>query len=506
MKMKLTSLLLKFPELKLRSYPSEKNPNSIEIEYIQSDSRKTNENDIFCVADSIGSKKKEFISNTKASLILLRTDSNVVNDSLEVMNSSKVFLECETDPEQLQGEIASFLLGNPSKDLEIVAVTGTNGKTSLTNILFSLAKDQGINCGLIGTIGVKFGDRVIDTGYTTPDASSLNLILKQMKEEGITTVFMEASSHGLKLGRMNGISIRAGVFTNLTQDHLDFHSDMEDYFESKFRLFEILDFSKSAFAVLDYSAPNGSKLYHKILNRFPDLPINVLDGIDKKWKVNDISLNLQGTYYTLNLSENRKQKISTNLLGSFNVRNTALAFLTGVGIGLDLEKMSNSLKKIPQIPGRFQIVYSRDRSRMAVVDYAHTPDALENIIRSVRDSQPKRLITLFGCGGDRDRTKRPKMARIAEELSDQVILTSDNPRTEKPETILDEIQTGFSSDFVPLLREVDRAKAIAEGISCLPEGGCLLVAGKGHEEYQIIGKEKRHFSDVEEVQKAFGLF
>ncbi|MCH1910799.1 UDP-N-acetylmuramoyl-L-alanyl-D-glutamate--2,6-diaminopimelate ligase [Leptospira noguchii] len=506
MKMKLTSLLLEFPELKLKSYPSEKNPDSIEIEYIQSDSRKTNENDIFCVADSIGFKKKEFISNTKASLILLRTDSNVLNNSLEVINSSKVFLECETDPEQLQGKIASFLLGNPSKDLEIIAVTGTNGKTSLTNILFSLAKDQGIRCGLIGTIGVKFGDRVIDTGYTTPDASSLNLILKEMKENGITTIFMEASSHGLKLGRMNGISIKAGVFTNLTQDHLDFHSDMEDYFESKFRLFEILDFSKSPFAVLDYSASNGSKLYQKILNRFPDLPINTLDGIDGKYKVSDIFLNLQGTYYVLNLSENQKQKISTNLLGSFNVRNTALAFLTGIGIGLDLEKMSNSLKKIPQIPGRFQIVYNKDRSKMAVVDYAHTPDALENIIRSVRDSQPKRLITLFGCGGDRDRTKRPKMARIAEQLSDQVILTSDNPRTEKPEAILDEIQTGFSTGFTPLLREVDRAKAIVEGISCLPNGGCLLVAGKGHEEYQIIGKEKRHFSDVEEIQKAFGLF
>lgn len=230
------------------------------------------------------------------------------NDSLEVIHSSKVFLECETDPEQLQGKIASFLLGNPSKDLEIVAVTGTNGKTSLTNILFSLAKDQGIRCGLIGTIGVKFGDRVIDTGYTTPDASSLNLILKEMKEDGITTVFMEASSHGLKLGRMNGISIKAGVFTNLTQDHLDFHSDMEDYFESKFRLFEILDFSKSPFAVLDYSAPNGSKLYQKILNRFPDLPINTLDGIDGKYKVSDISLNLQGTYYVLNLSENQNKR------------------------------------------------------------------------------------------------------------------------------------------------------------------------------------------------------
>lgn len=535
--MKLANLLHKFPELKIRSLPSGENPDSIEVDYIQSDSRRANESDIFCVADSIGSKREEFITNTKASLILLSegvvvsvekgavTNSNLQNetstaiagsnDSISSFKipSSKTVLECKGDPEQLQGPIASFLLGDPSKDLEIVAVTGTNGKTSLTNILFALATDQGKKCGLIGTIGVKFGDRLIDTGYTTPDASSLNLILKQMKDSGVTTVFMEASSHGLKLGRMNGIAIKAGVFTNLTQDHLDFHSDMNDYFESKFRLFEILDRSKSPFAVLDYASPGGQDLYDKILNKLAGLSVDALDGPSKEWKVDDLSLTLQGTSYTIVLpndvkgqTEGRECTIRTNLLGSFNVRNTALAFITGARLGLDLQKMLSSLEKIPQIPGRFQIVYSKDRSRMAVVDYAHTPDALENIISSVRDSQPKRLITLFGCGGDRDRTKRPKMARIAEELSDQVILTSDNPRTEPPESILDEIQTGFSPGFKPLLREVDRARAIAEGVAALPEGGCLLVAGKGHEEYQIIGKEKRRFSDVEEVQKAFGLF
>ncbi|WP_061250043.1 UDP-N-acetylmuramoyl-L-alanyl-D-glutamate--2,6-diaminopimelate ligase [Leptospira alstonii] len=500
MKMKLTGLLREFPELKLRTFPSGKNPDSIEIGYIESDSRKTKEEDVFCVADSIGSNKKEFISSTKSSVILLRAGSSVSIDS------SKFVLESEEDPEQLQGKIASFLLGHPSRDLEIVAVTGTNGKTSLTNILFALAKDQGRTCGLIGTIGVKFGDRLIDTGYTTPDASSLNLILKQMKDEGVNTVFMEASSHGLKLGRMNGISLKAGVFTNLTQDHLDFHPDMEDYLESKFRLFEILDVSKSPFAVLDYASPGGSEVYRKIGNELPKLSVSALDGIAEEWKVGDLSLDLQGTSYSLKSPGGITSNVKTNLLGSFNVRNTALAFLTGIALGLDPEKMLSSLEKIPQIPGRFQIVYSKDRSRMAVVDYAHTPDALENIIRSVRDSRPKRLITLFGCGGDRDRTKRPKMARIAEELSDQVILTSDNPRTEKPEAILDEIQTGFSPGFIPLLREVDRARAIATGVSVLPEGGCLLVAGKGHEEVQIVGKEKRHFSDVEEVQKAFGLF
>ncbi|XDD51071.1 UDP-N-acetylmuramoyl-L-alanyl-D-glutamate--2,6-diaminopimelate ligase [Leptospira sp. WS92.C1] len=501
MKFQLTTLLREFPELKSSSIPQGTNPDLILVDFIQSDSRKATENDIFCIPESANIKKEEYISNTKANVILIKTGFSLKSAS------SKIILECETDPEQLQGRIASFLLGHPSKDLEIVAVTGTNGKTSLTNILFALAKDQGRNCGLIGTIGVKFGDKLIDTGYTTPDASSLNLILKQMKDDGVDTVFMEASSHGLKLGRINGISVKAGVFTNLTQDHLDFHPDMNDYFESKFRLFELLDRNRSPFAIVDYVSPGGKELYEKIRSRLPDLQTHALDGPRGEWKIADLSLSLRGTSYSLS----REQQVGTwnlktNLLGSFNVRNTGLAFLTGAELGLDIETMSDSLARIPQIPGRFQIVYSKDQSRMAVIDYAHTPDALENIIRSVRDSQPKRLITLFGCGGDRDRGKRPKMARIAEELSDQVILTSDNPRTEHAESILDEIQTGFSPSFRSLFREVDRAKAIAKGVEILPEGGCLLVAGKGHEEYQIIGKEKRHFSDVEEVQKAFGLF
>ncbi|PJZ52373.1 UDP-N-acetylmuramoyl-L-alanyl-D-glutamate--2,6-diaminopimelate ligase, partial [Leptospira adleri] len=319
-RMNLIHLLREFPELELKSVPKGKSPDGIEIAYIQSDSRRTNAEDIFCVSDSLNSKKEEYISSTKASVILIRNSSSIV------VPDSKIVLETKIDPEQLQGRIASFLLGHPSKELEIVAVTGTNGKTSLTNILFALAKDQGRNCGLIGTIGVKFGDLLIDTGYTTPDASSLNLILKEMKDNGVDTVFMEASSHGLKLGRINGISVKAGVFTNLTQDHLDFHPDMEDYFESKFRLFEILDSSKSPFAVLDYTSPGGKKLLERIRSRLPNLRVSALDGPQGEWKVADSSLNLQGTSYTLT-GEGASRSIHTNLLGSFNVRNTALAWI-----------------------------------------------------------------------------------------------------------------------------------------------------------------------------------
>ncbi|MDV6237306.1 UDP-N-acetylmuramoyl-L-alanyl-D-glutamate--2,6-diaminopimelate ligase [Leptospira ellisii] len=499
MRTNLTKLLREFPELKPERVSANGNADSVPIDYIRSDSRQTKEDDVFCVPESAASKKEEFISNAKASVILLKTGSAVR------VPESKTVLEYEGDPEQIQGPIASFLSGHPSRDMDIVAVTGTNGKTSLTNILYSLAKDQGKRCGLIGTIGVKFGDSLIDTGYTTPDASSLNEILKRMKDEGVDVVFMEASSHGLKLGRMNGISLRAGVFTNLTQDHLDFHTDMADYFESKLRLFRILDFSRSPFAVLDRGSSGGQEMYERIRREVPDLLTHALDGTAEDWGTHDVSLSLQGTSYTISKGD-LSFGIETNLLGSFNVRNTALAFLTGRGLGLDATAMCGSLRTIPQIPGRFQIVYDKDRSRMAVVDYAHTPDALENIIRSVRDSKPKQLITLFGCGGDRDRTKRPKMARIAEELSDEVILTSDNPRTEEAESILDEIQSGFSPGFRPLLREADRAEAIVRGVELLEEGGCLLVAGKGHEEYQIVGREKRRFSDVEEVQKAFGIF
>lgn len=496
--MKLSDLLNLFPNIQLisGSFTSDET-----FDFVRTDSRKLNPNDLFCLPDSSGDKGAEYAKAAPSKYILIGSKLKI--PKLE----NKIVLKVDSDPESLAGPIASVILGDPSSRLKVIGVTGTNGKTSLTHILAYLGESQGKSCGIIGTTGVKFKGILSDTGYTTPDPSSLQSILKEMYDAGVEYVFMEASSHGLKLGRTNGVHFKVGVFSNLTQDHLDFHPNMEDYRNSKALLFSSLALNPETFGVIDSDAPGGREFKSVVEANSPDLKIFSLGRSSGEFEIHSEAFSLEKTSYQIRLSDDwgGDTEVNTNLLGGFNVRNTALAFVTALGLGWEKKSILSALESIPQIPGRFQIYYSKDRSRMAVVDYAHTPDALENILRSIRKSKPKELIALFGCGGDRDKTKRPKMAKIAQELADKVILTSDNPRTENPESILDDIQAGFSAGYSPMIREADRAKAILYGISHLKEGGCLLVAGKGHEDYQIIGKDKRHFDDGEEIRKAFGL-
>ncbi|TGK06381.1 UDP-N-acetylmuramoyl-L-alanyl-D-glutamate--2,6-diaminopimelate ligase [Leptospira fletcheri] len=494
--MKLSVLLKAFPEIRTSSpFSSEE-----EVGYVRTDSRRLSERDLFCVPDSLGPKGREYAALSTCRFVLF---SDRENASREL--PGKIVLYSRIDPDRLAGRIASFLLDYPSEKLKVVGVTGTNGKTSLTHILASLGEAAGKRTAVIGTVGVKFQGKKLDTGYTTPDACSLQEILNEMQIAGVEYVFMEASSHGLKLGRTLGTVFRAGIFTNLTQDHLDFHPDMEDYLKSKSILFRSLGKDPSVFGVLDLSVSGGKEMQELLSADCPNLKLYALGEKGKEFGISNEEFSLTETTYDLNLpiAWGGPVKVRTNLLGGFNVRNTALALTAGFAFGWEKSLLLEALGRIPQIPGRFQIYYSPDRSRMAVVDYAHTPDALKNILTSVRESNPKELILLFGCGGDRDRTKRPQMAGIAESLADRVILTSDNPRTEDPESILDEIQAGFSPGYLPVFRTADRAAAIRKGVLLLKEGGCLLVAGKGHEDYQIIGKEKRHFDDGEEIQKAW---
>ncbi|EQA45570.1 UDP-N-acetylmuramoyl-L-alanyl-D-glutamate--2,6-diaminopimelate ligase [Leptospira broomii serovar Hurstbridge str. 5399] len=494
--MKLSVLLEAFPGIKVFSPSFD---DSEEVAFVRTDSRQLSAQDLFCVPNSLGARGIGYAAESIGRFLLFQEGAQISD------LPNKIILTCPQDPEKYAGKIASFLLGNPSEFLKVIGITGTNGKTSLTYILASLGEAVGASCGVIGTVGARFLGKKKDTGYTTPDACSLQEILKEMLDAGIEYVFMEASSHGLKLGRTDGVRFSAGVFTNLTQDHLDFHPSMEDYLWSKSLLFQSMKAEPKAFGVLDLGSPSGLEMYDLIRNQCPELKLFAIEDGSGELKISKEEFSLQGTEYDFEIPSvwGGKARIHTNLLGGFNIRNTALALTTALGLGWPRNSLLQALRSIPQIPGRFQLYYSPDRSRMAVVDYAHTPDALENILRSVRESKPKELIVLFGCGGDRDRTKRPQMARIAEKLADKVILTSDNPRTENPEAILDEIQSGFSPGFTPFLREVDRAVAIRRGVSVLDEGGCLLVAGKGHEDYQIIGKEKRHFDDGEEIQNAW---
>lgn len=502
--MKLIEIITEYPSLKLIKGNLDTN-----IQYICSDSRKVQHEDIFIISSTL--KDKNYILDSKnngSKTCILEEGSPFLDLALEQFPN---VLITNQKPELLQGFLASKILNYPSKKLKVFAVTGTNGKTTMTHLLYHFAVSLGFKAGIIGTLHAKYGNHILETGYTTPDSSTLQKLIYNMVEEGVEYVFIEASSHGLKLGRTNGLDIYAALFTNLTRDHLDFHPSMEDYLLSKFKLFELLEESshpkRFGISVAD---DEGCKEMENLIQNHKVKDRMYFLGVNRDFEYTNIELGITGSSFRFFF--NRKDspfttsiKVETNLLGRFNVSNLSLAIAAWIVEGIKVSQIPEICKFIPNVPGRFNIYYSIDRTRIAVVDYAHTPDALKNILESCKAMNPRQLICLFGCGGDRDRTKRPEMARIAEELSDFVIITSDNPRTENPEAILNDIEAGFRPDFKRYLRIEDRRTAIQKGIELLEKGGILAVCGKGHETYQIIGREKFYFNDGEEVEKAFQM-
>lgn len=389
--------------------------------------------------------------------------------------------------------VANTFYGYPSTTLDILGVTGTNGKTTTAYLLYGLMKALGQTAGLVGTIENRVGEKVIHTNYTTPEAIELNALLHAMVDEGCKTCAMEVSSHGLALDRVAGQRFRAGIFTNLTHDHLDFHGSAEAYAEAKKILFDRLE--NDAVAVVNVEDPAWKQMVRDTSARVvtygtnPDADIrvevleNALDGL---------LLRLDGV----------EQKF--RLAGQFNALNIAAAYAVGRDLGSSQNELLRELSKLPGVPGRFETFSSAD-GVLGIVDYAHTPDALYNVLRTAKEMMDGgNLIAVFGCGGDRDRTKRPKMAQVAEKQADRVLLTSDNPRTEDPLFILSEIETGITqSDICTTIP--DRAEAIASTIENAQPGDVVVVAGKGHEDYQIIGTDKRPFDDREHIQNALSL-
>jgi len=373
-------------------------------------------------------------------------------------------------------EIARRFFRDPSKDLAIVGITGTNGKTTTTFLLRSVLETAGKPTAVIGTVGYFFRSEQLDAPNTTPDALLLNRMLARARDEGMTHVVMEVSSHALKLGRVDGIRFASAVFTNLTQDHLDFHSDMEDYFSSKRMLFERVDRG-----AINPDDPYGARL----LKEFPKMmPFG---------SAKNVVMTIHGTEFEL-----RGRRIKTRLVGKPNVENCLAAAAAAETIGISFDAIARGLETAKPPRGRFELVES-DRDFAIAVDYAHTPDALERLLATGRELRPRRLLVVFGCGGDRDRKKRPIMGEIASRLADEVWVTSDNPRTEDPERILDDVTAGIKG---PHRRIADRREAIFDAVRALGSGDLLLIAGKGHEDYQILGRTKIHFDDVEVAREA----
>lgn len=382
-------------------------------------------------------------------------------------------------------EIARRFFGDPSRHLKIIGITGTNGKTTTAFLLRSIFEQAGDHAAVLGTVGYFIGTDEHEAPNTTPDALLLNRMLAECRDKKIDRVVMEVSSHALKLGRTEGIHFACGVFTNLTQDHLDFHPDMNDYFESKALLFS----ETRGLGAVNYDDPYGKELHR----RFPSLLTFGLSETARKEgavSADNIEMTIHGTRFDLRV-QSQTRSIETRLVGMPNVENSLAAAAAAFCQGVSFDMIVRGLEKASPPPGRFELIETGHDFAIAV-DYAHTPDALERLLATGRELNPSRLLVVFGCGGDRDRKKRPLMGKIASEHADEIWVTSDNPRTENPDAIISEIVAGMKS---PYHRVVDRKDAIREAVMELSEGDLLLIAGKGHEDYQIIGRTKHFFDD-----------
>ena len=399
-------------------------------------------------------------------------------------------------------DIADRFYSSPSKGINLIGITGTNGKTTVTHLIQKILEENGEKCALIGTLGYKLSSNgeYRDAKHTTPQAPELQATLRMIKDvEKIDNVVMEVSSHALEQNRVGGCQFNGAVLTNLTQDHLDYHITMENYFEAKALLFRGL--SEGDFAVI-----NADDSYsQKFLDVVPEGVKKFTYGVKKNAEVmaKDINFSLNGAEFTLCLNGEQEYPVNLHMNGMFSVYNVLAAVTASIAMGIDIKTALKALENVKGVAGRFEVVAKKP---LVIVDYAHTPDGLENVLKSAREITPKdgKLICLFGCGGDRDASKRPKMGAIAESLADKIVITSDNPRSEAPQQIITDIIAGLKNvNTETVTVEPDRGHAISLLKTIAGNNDVVVIAGKGHENYQILKDRTIHFDDREEARKVF---
>ena len=394
--------------------------------------------------------------------------------------------------------LAATYYGDPSRKLKVIGVTGTNGKSTTSFLVKHLLERANQSTGLIGTVQYEIGERVLPAQRTTPESLDLQELLSQCVEAGCRNVVLEVSSHALCQGRASEIAFDVGAFTNLTQDHLDFHHGMKEYFEAKARLFDSVrdNQKKERSAVINIDDPYGQQLVARFGR---DLPIFTYGmGARAEFRASNFKVEMNGTSYQLNAKE-KSYLVRLPLIGRFNIYNSLAALAVAHAVGADLRTSVLALASAPQIPGRLEAVPAK-RQFQVFVDYAHTDDALMNVVRTCRELHPNRLILVFGCGGNRDRTKRSLMGTVADQYADYAILTSDNPRKEDPEAIVRDIEAGFKRKNYEKI--VDRKEAISRAIALAQPKDIVLIAGKGHEKYQEFSDYTIPFDDVEVAARA----
>jgi len=464
----------------------------VEISDIQIDSRKVSKGCVFIAVKGVAADGHKFIEKAVEAGAVA-----VICEALPVNTKEGVTYVQVDNSAMAAGLIAHNFFGQPSEKLKLVGVTGTNGKTTIATLLYKLFTSLGYKCGLLSTVENKIGDSVLAATHTTPDAISLNALLKQMADAGCTHAFMESSSHAIHQHRITGLRFAGGLFSNITHDHLDYHKTFDEYIRVKKSFFDNL--LSDAFAISNADDKRGmvmlqntnAKKYYYSLRTMADFKGKILEN------------SLSGLVMTVNDIE-----VHFRLIGEFNAYNLLAVYGAAICMGEDKQEVLRNLSVITGAEGRFDYSVSPEERIIAIVDYAHTPDALLNVLATIKKLRKghEQIITVVGCGGDRDKAKRPVMAEVACEHSDKVILTSDNPRSEDPAEIIRDMEAGLGAAAKrKYISIVDRKEAIKAAISLAKQEDIILVAGKGHEKYQEIKGVKNHFDDKEVVQEMFEM-
>lgn len=463
----------------------------IQIVKIEFDSRKVSSGDVFVAIKGTLSDGHLYIDKSIAQgavAVVCEVLPEEVIDGVtyvQVNNSQKAL-----------AFMASNYYDNPSEKLKLIGVTGTNGKTTIATLLYDMFEKAGYKSGLLSTVKIMVHHSTYTATHTTPDSLTINYYLDQMMQQGVAYCFMEVSSHGIDQARTEGLHFAGGIFTNLSHDHLDYHSSFAAYRDVKKTFFDHLP--KTAFALVNSDDKNGKVMLQN--TKAKKLTYSLKTYSDYKAHI------LENQFIGLLLKIDN-QEVYTKLIGNFNAYNLLAIYATAVELGLEKQEALTLLSQLESVSGRFQYIVSKTKIT-AIVDYAHTPDALENVLNTISDirTRNEQLITVVGCGGDRDRTKRPVMAHIASSLSDKAIFTSDNPRTENPQAILDEMEKGVEpQNYKKTLSILDRKQAIKTACQLAESGDIILIAGKGHETYQEINGVKHDFDDMKIVTKTLEM-
>lgn len=464
-----------------------KGSTEIAVNKIEFDSRKIQENDVFVAIRGTVSDGHDFIEKA----INLGAVVIVCDTLPEVIITGITYIQVK-DTNSALAFMASNYYDNPSSKLRLVGITGTNGKTTIASLLYQLFKKAGYKVGLLSTVKIMVNDVEHKATHTTPDSLTINYFLNEMIEIGCDYCFMEVSSHGVHQKRTEGLQFEGGVFTNLSHDHLDYHPTFAEYRDVKKSFFDHLP--KSAFALTNVDDKNGAVMLQNTNARKLTYALKSYAN----YKAQILENQLSGLLLKINENE-----VWVKLIGTFNAYNLLAIYGTAVELGLESLEVLRLLSELESVSGRFQFIVSNDKIT-AIVDYAHTPDALENVLKTINDIRTKneQLITVVGCGGDRDKTKRPIMANIATQMSDKVIITSDNPRTENPSTIIAEMEAGVEpQNFKKSLSIEDRKQAIKTACQLANANDIILIAGKGHETYQEIQGVRHDFDDMKIVKE-----